>query len=190
MPIRLLQCLAALAAASLASAEVVDKGPAGFTVRIERRTAAPPAAAYKAFVEGLGAWWDSEHTYTGSAKNMSIEARPGGCFCEAFPAGGGIEHARVIYADPDKILRMQGALGPLQSSGVASVLTWSFEPAAAGTKITLTAATGGYLPGGFDTIAVLMDGVLTGQLARLAAYADTQTSEAPPRRNGGAVPPR
>ena len=169
-----LLCVAMLAAASPAAGDVVDKGPAGFTLRIERGTAAPPAAAYKALVEALGAWWDSEHTYTGSARNMSIEARPGGCFCEAFPAGGGIEHARVIYVDPGKILRMQGALGPLQSVGVASVLTWSFEPAAGGTKITLTAATGGYLPGGFDKIAVLMDGVLTGQLTRLAAYTDLQ----------------
>lgn len=162
-----------LAAASAVSAEVVDKGPAGFTVRIEQRTTAPPAAAYKAFVEGLATWWDSEHTYSGSAKNMSIDARPGGCFCEVFPAGGGIEHARVIYVEPGKILRMQGALGPLQSSGVASVLTWSFEAAAGGTTVTLTAATGGYLPGGFDKIAVLVDGVLTGQVKRLVAYADT-----------------
>jgi len=167
-----LLCVAMLAAVCPASAEVVDKGPAGFTVRVEQRTAAPPAVAYKAFVESLGAWWDSEHTYSGSATNMSIDARPGGCFCESFPAGGGIEHARVIYVEPGKILRMQGALGPLQSSGVASALTWSFEPAAGGTRVTLTAATGGYLPGGFDKVAALVDGVLTGQVKRLVAYAD------------------
>jgi uncharacterized protein YndB with AHSA1/START domain len=165
-----------IAAVSPGAADVVDKGPAGFTLRIEQRTAATPAAAYQAFVEGLALWWDGAHTYSGSSKNLSIEARPGGCFCEIFPAGGGVEHARVIYVEPGKLLRMQGALGPLQSSGVASVLTWTFEPVEGGAKITLTVATGGYLPGGFDKIAVLVDGVLKGQVARLAAYADKQVS--------------
>lgn len=169
---------AALVAGSPCAAEVVDKGPAGFTIKIEQRTAAAPAAAYKAFVEGLPSWWDGEHTYTGSAKNMSIDARPGGCFCETFPSGGGIEHARVIYVEPGKILRMQGALGPLQSAGLASVLTWAFDASDGGTKVTLTVATGGYLPGGFDKIAVLVDGVLRGQVSRLAAHA---ASAVPPR---------
>jgi len=168
--------LMAMGLASSASAEVVDKGPAGFTVRIEQRTSATPAAAYKAFVEGLASWWDSDHTFSGSAKNLSIDVRPGGCFCEALPAGGGVEHARVIYLEPGKLLRMQGALGPLQGSGVASALTWTFEPADGGSKVTLTVATGGYLPGGFDKIAVLVDGVLKGQVTRFVAYADKQAS--------------
>jgi len=164
------------ATASPGAAEVVDKGPAGFTLRIEQRTTATPAATYKAFVEGLAMWWDGAHTYSGSSKNLSIDARPGGCFCEAFPAGGGTEHARVIYVEPGKILRMQGALGPLQGSGVASVLTWAFDPAEGGAKVTLTVATGGYLPGGFDQLAPLVDGVLKGQVTRLAAYAATAAS--------------
>ena len=166
----------AIGLASTASAEVVDKGPAGFTVRIEQRTSATPASAYKAFAEGLASWWDNDHTFSGSAKNLSIDVRPGGCFCEALPAGGGVEHARVIYVEPGKLLRMQGALGPLQGSGVASALTWTFEPADGGSKVTLTVATGGYLPGGFDKIAVLVDGVLKGQVSRFVAYADTQAS--------------
>ena len=164
-----------------AAAEVVDKGPAGFTIRIEQRTTAAPAVAYTAMAEGLPSWWDGQHTYTGSSSNLSVDARPGGCFCEKFPAGGGIEHARVIYVEPGKILRMQGALGPLQGSGVASVLTWTFEPADAGTRITLVVATGGYLPGGFDKIAAIVDGVLAVQVTRLTAYADKQASISSPR---------
>ena len=169
-------CLGALATTSSSSAEVVDKGPAGFTIRIEQRTTASPAAAYRALVEGLPSWWDSAHTFSGSAKNLSIDAKPGGCFCETLPAGGGVEHARVIYVEPGKVMRMQGALGPLQSSGVANALTWAFEPAAGGTTVTLTAATGGYMPGGFDKIAVLVDGVLKAQVTRLVAYADRQAT--------------
>lgn len=173
--------VAVLGAASIAAAEVVDKGPSGFTLRIEQRTTASPAVAYKALIHELPVWWDREHTYSGSSANMSLEARPGGCFCERLPAGGGIEHARVIYVEPGKVLRMQGALGPLQSTGVASALTWTFEPADGGTKITLTVATGGYLPGGFDKIAVLVDGVLVGQVTRLVAWADSRTSAAKAR---------
>jgi hypothetical protein len=64
---------------------------------------------------------------------------------------------------------------------VASALTWAFEPAGTGTRITLTVTAGGYLPGGFDTVATLVDGVLTGQVTGLTAYADRQASSSKPR---------
>ena len=51
------------------------------------------------------------------AKNLSIDARPGGCFCEKLPNGGGVEHARVVYVAPREVLRLSGALGPLQGVG-------------------------------------------------------------------------
>src|SRR5436189_3620279 len=98
--------------------------PTGFLIKLEVSVNAPAAKVYDALVGQIGAWWNSQHTYSGDAKNLSIDARPGGCFCEKLPNGGGLEHARVIYVAPREVLRLSGALGPLQASGVAGTLTW------------------------------------------------------------------
>jgi hypothetical protein len=52
--------------------------------------------------------------------------------------GGGLEHMRVIYVAPGEVLRMSGALGPLQGSGVAGSLTWSLAATTAGTTVELS----------------------------------------------------
>ena len=50
---------------------------------------------------------------SGNSANLSLALTPGGCFCERFPKGGGIEHMRVTYVDPGKRVVLTGALGPL-----------------------------------------------------------------------------
>ncbi len=96
----------------------------GFVVRREASISAPPARIYETLVGQVGSWWSSDHTFAGDAGKLSIDDRPGGCFCETFPDGGGVEHPRVVYAKPGVALRMTGALGPLQASGLAGSLTW------------------------------------------------------------------
>ena len=68
--------------------------PNGFLVKFEVSVNAPAAKVYDALVGQIGSWWDPEHTYSDDAKNLSIDARPGGCFCEKLPNGGGVEHSR------------------------------------------------------------------------------------------------
>ena len=51
---------------------------------------------------------------------------------------------RVIYAQPAKTLRLNGALGPLQEFGVTGSMTWQIEPAGGGSRITLTYNVGGF----------------------------------------------
>ena len=111
----------------------------------------------------------------GDSKNLSLDATAGGCFCETLPDGGSVEHLRVVYVEPGKTLRLRGALGPLQSMAVAGAMTFSFEasgPSDDVTQITLTYTVGGYYPGGLDILAEAVDGVLRGQLERLAAYVE------------------
>ena len=86
-------------------AKVADSSPGGFTIKHTMEVEAPPAGAFQAFVEKIGAWWDPQHTYSGSSANLSIEARPNGCFCEKLRSNGGIAHMTVVYADPGRILR-------------------------------------------------------------------------------------
>ena len=145
----------------------------GFLVKFEVNVNAPPAKVYDALIGQIGSWWDSEHTYSGDAKNLSIDARPGGCFCEKLPNGGGIEHARVIYVAPREVLRLSGALGPLQASGVAGTLTWKLTSGTDNTRIQLSYSAGGFIDGGFEKIAPAVESVLRGQLDRLKQFAET-----------------
>ena len=145
----------------------------GFLVKFEVSVNAPAAKVYDALVGQIGSWWDSEHTYSGDAKNLSIDARPGGCFCEKLPNGGGVEHARVIYVAPREVLRLSGAFGPLQASGVAGTLTWKLTSGTDNTRLQLSYSVGGFIDGGFEKIAPAVEGVLRGQLDRLKQFAET-----------------
>ena len=147
--------------------------PDGFLVKFEVSVNAPAAKVYDALVGQIGSWWDPQHTYSGDAKNLSIDARPGGCFCEKLPNGGGIEHARVIYVAPREILRLSGALGPLQPSGVAGTLTWKLTSGTDNTRLELSYSVGGFIDGGFEKIAPAVESVLRVQLDRLKQFAET-----------------
>jgi len=160
-----------LSAASLQSAPQVT--PTGFLVKLEANINAPAAKVYEALVGQVGLWWDPEHTYSGDAKNLSIDARPGGCFCEKLPNGGGIEHARVIYVAPREVLRLSGALGPLQSSGVAGTLTWKLTSGSDNTRVQLSYSVGGFIDGGFEKIAPAVESVLNDQLNRFKVFVET-----------------
>ncbi|MGE0180486.1 MAG: ATPase [Sphingomonas sp.] len=162
--------IAALAAAAPAAAEVRSSSASGFVVETTATVPVPPADAYAALVR-VGRWWNSAHTYSGDAANMTIEPRAGGCFCEAVPAdGGSIEHGRVIHARPAQTLRVQGALGPLQAEAALGTLTWSLRATDSGTEITQTYVVGGHMRGGFEAVAPLVDQVLAEQLRRLTEH--------------------
>ena len=159
-------------AGSFARADVVDKSASGFTVRTTVTVAAAPQRVYQDLLT-VGVWWDKEHTYSGDAKNLTLLAQPGGCFCEKY-AGGAIEHGRVLYVSPNKLLRLSGAFGPLQELATTGTMTWTIEPAkqGSGSTLTMTYAAGGYAPGGLDKLADIVDTVLGQQVKLLKAYAE------------------
>ena len=162
-----------LAWAGPAAAEVTASSDAGFVSRNVAEVAASPDEVWQLMLQP-GRWWNGEHTYSGDARNLSIAAVPGGCFCESIPAtgtgglGGAIEHMRVVYVAPNALLRLNGGLGPLQSEAVTAVLTMSLEPAGAGTRITWDLVVGGYMRQPMATMAPLVDRVVGEQLTRLA----------------------
>jgi uncharacterized protein YndB with AHSA1/START domain len=147
--------------------------PTGFLVKLETDVHAPPAKVYEALVGQIGLWWNPEHTYSHDAKNLSIDARPGGCFCEKLPNGGGIEHLRVIYIAPPQVVRFSGALGPLQASGVAGSMTWKLSGGSDTTRFELSYSVGGFIPGGFEKIAPAVEAMLREQVDRLKMFAET-----------------
>jgi hypothetical protein len=154
-------------ASAPAAAEVKSVTPAGFETENKAVVAATPAKAW-AMLGQPGQWWNKEHTYSGDASNMTLRLRAGGCFCERVPAGGGtIEHARIVYAQPGVTLRLQGGLGPLQAEAAIGTLTWTLKAVPGGTEVTQTYVVGGYVRGGADRLAPLVDKVLAEQLAGL-----------------------
>lgn len=149
----------------------LGQSASGFVVRHEGLAKAGPAAVYRVLVDRVGEWWDSRHTYSGDAKRLSIDARPGGCFCEQLPQGGGVEHMRVIYAAPGTLLRMSGALGPLQGSAVIGTMTIALTGEGGGTRVTASYAVSGAIDGGFAPLEPAVARVVTEQIDRLIALA-------------------
>jgi uncharacterized protein YndB with AHSA1/START domain len=161
-----------LGLASPAAAAVVDAQPGGFEVREQAQIAAPPARVYAA-IGRIGQWWLSGHTYSGDAKNLSLDLKPGGCFCEVLKDDGGVRHMGVILVQPDKTVRLEGALGPLATTGGAGHLSFALSPRDTGTNVVLTYDFGGYAKGGMDKWAAPVDGVLGAQLDSLKRYVET-----------------
>ena len=166
--------------AGLTAPVAAQSPPIGFVVHHEAHIDAATARVYDALVEEIGEWWNPEHTFSGDARNLSLDARPGGCLCEKLPGGGGVEHLRVVYVDPRRVLRLSGALGPLQGSALVGTLTWTLAEADGGTRLELIYAVGGFLEGGFEGIAPAVKSVLAGQMSRLKRYVETGKPEAPP----------
>lgn len=164
---------AVLLTAGVARAEVASVGASGFDVRHEAEIAAPPATVYRVLTQQVGLWWHPDHTHSNDSRNLSMAARPGGCLCEKLPNGGGAEHMRVVVAMPGRLLRLDGALGPLQESGLTGSMTWSLVRAGSATKVELSYSVGGHMRGGFEKIAPAVDAVVGEQLKRFETFVET-----------------
>lgn len=162
--------------AASACAEVVSASEGGFEVLEKASIAAAPKDVY-ARVVNIGTWWNSAHTYSGDAANMSLDLRPGGCFCEKLKDGGGVQHLVVVNFVPDKVLRLAGGLGPLQGLGVAGSMTILLAPTATGTDLTLRYRVGGYSAEGLKQLSAPVDQVLGEQVARLKRVTETGKAE-------------
>ena len=164
---------AALIVAGAAHAAVVDATPNGFQVKESAEIAAPAAKVWAALGQ-VGAWWDGAHSWSKDARNLTLDLKAGGCWCEAnLPGGGGAHHMTVLLVVPGKTAVFDGALGPLMMSGVTGRLVWQLAEQDGKTTLTQTYFVGGYFPGGLDKLAGPVDGVLTEQLGRLKAYVET-----------------
>jgi len=172
--------LLAVCTAPATRAEVADAEANGFTIRHTVTIAADRQSVYKAAVANIGNWWSSDHTVSGDAANLYLIAAIPGCFCERLGDGSGLVHLSVSFVNPGVLLRLTGGLGPLGLMGVAGNMTWEFDDADNGTIVTLQYAVGGYMPGGLDTVAEAVDGVLVEQMTRLASYVETGSPVAEP----------
>jgi uncharacterized protein YndB with AHSA1/START domain len=159
-------------AAGRASAEITDATPGGFAVSESAHIAASSDKVYAALIAPQR-WWSGKHTFSGNAANLTFDAKAGGCWCEAMPDGGSVEHMTIVFVSPGKILRLRGAMGPFQDMATTTVITWSLKPSGDGTDITLTSSTGGYVKGGLQSLAPVVDRVFGEQITGLKTYVET-----------------
>ena len=174
------QFIAALGAvliASTANAAVMNAGPGGFTIEHELVINAGRARVWQAAINEVGQWWHDDHTISGDAGRMSIDARPLGCFCEDLPGNNGVVHLMVTSVSGNVMLRMTGGLGPLGLMGVNGNMTWEFFDAGDDTRVKFTYAVGGYRPGGLDGVAVPVDYVIGEALGLLKAHVENSNMD-------------
>lgn len=174
--------LAAAFAAALptaALAEVLQSSTSGATLEHHYAIAATPQQAWRALVHPE-LWWPSDHTWSGSATNLRLEAQAGGCFCENWGEASA-EHGRVVMSRPGELLRIRGALGPLQALAVSAVLTITLEPApGGGTNATVTYRISGDPSHDLDKFAPAVDQVIGLQFGNFARHAaSTPAASAP-----------
>ena len=164
--------------ATPAAAEVVQTSADHFVTRDSATVKAAPKAAWLALITPAD-WWDDTHTWSGKAANMSLMPQGGGCFCERLPEkdstasvglAGSAQHMTVLMAEPMKVLRMRGGLGPLQSEPVDGVLTITMQPdkASGGTKMVMEYVVAGHMRFDVAKISKAVDEVMSLQLGRLA----------------------
>lgn len=171
----LFSCLSAMPA----HAELVQQSESGFVVRHTVEVARTPMEAWETLI-APSRWWAKEHSWSGDPANFYLDAQASGCFCEQLPPpkgapegtrGGSVEHMRVIYSEPGRVLRMSGALGPLQGEAVHGTLTVTLKPVDGGTRILFEYVVGGYMRFPVAEIAPQVDKVISMQLGRLAMAA-------------------
>ena len=179
---------AVLAISAPAAAEVKNATETGFNVVHFAAVSAEPDIIWKRLIAPK-TYWSKTHSWSGSSDGFYIDAQAGGCFCELFQekgadgktiTTGSVEHMRVIFAQPGKVLRMQGALGPLQSEAVLGTLTVAMEPSkdGKGTKLSFSYVVGGHMRYKVADIAPAVDKVLGEQFKSLIAPFASTTTEA------------
>ncbi len=183
---------AIVALPSTAFAEIKAQGDNGFNVVHIATVEAQPDVIWKRLITPKD-YWSSAHSWSGSVDGFTLDPRAGGCFCELIQDKdakgkpktiGSVEHMRVIFAQPGKVLRMQGALGPLQSEAILGTLTVAINPVkdGTGTTVSFSYVAGGYMRYKISEIAPAVDKVIGEQFARLIKpYTAIETSVGKPK---------
>lgn len=163
--------------ASPVAAEVTNTAENGFTVRHQTVINGSSEDVWKAII-APSRYWNGDHSWSGDADNFYLVPQAGGCFCELIrttsednikSSDGSVQHMRVIFASNNKMLRMSGALGPLQGEALTGTLTMQLQTEGERTAVRFTYKVGGYMEFPIDQIAPAVDGVIGEQLTRLSA---------------------
>jgi uncharacterized protein YndB with AHSA1/START domain len=157
----------AAAAATPALADIVSTSDSHYVLRHEGTTALSPEATWQRLVAPQS-WWHPDHTYSGDAENLELDAQAGGLWREEWP-GGSVAHGQVLSVIPGKTLRLEAPFGPLQGVGAYTIWTITLEAVDGGTLVV------------FDESSI---GPPSADMAELAKAVDFVKAEAMRRLTG------
>lgn len=164
-------CLVALLALSLsvsAHAEIVSSSDTHFVLRHEGQSTRSVDEMWQRLTEPA-TWWHPDHTFSGDAKNLSLEPHAGGLWSEKWE-GGSVAHGRVLTVQAGKLLRMDAPFGPLQQLGAYTVWTITLSAAdTGGTVVVFDEVSSAPPDTKMDEIAQAVDFVKTEAMSRLIA---------------------
>ena len=169
MSVRLLVLSTAIGfgAPAFGAAEVITAAPDHFTLKLEAQSELSPSEVWARLIEP-SEWWQSDHTYSGDADNLSLDPHAGGHWREDWH-GGSVWHGTVLQAQPETRLVLSAPFGPLQGLAVTSVWTISLAPnESGGTLITFDHITNGTSVSDLDTMAPAVDFVKQQAIESLA----------------------
>jgi hypothetical protein len=171
--------LAGFACAGVAQAEVKQAAADGFLLAYSAPVSATPAKAWVDLAQ-VQHWWSDEHTWSGKAANLSLQPTAGGCFCERWPQGSA-EHGHVVMALPERLLRLDASLGPLQEFALKGMLSFWIKAGeeGKGAVFDVEYRVNGAAASGLDQLAPQVDSVLGAQIGRLQRYVDTGHPDLP-----------
>lgn len=155
-------------AATPAAAEVIERSADHFVLRYETGLETTPEDIYGAVGE-VGQWWDSAHTYSGDAHNLTLPLEVGACFCEKLADGTMFEHGRVTAADPETGVLLDAPLGPLKGKTTRADLSISWSGANRGWTLVMTYVVRGP---GVGAWADGVDSVMQVQYSRLLHFVE------------------
>lgn len=154
--------------ATPAAAEVVSRSEDAFTLKFSARTEYGPGRIAGSLA-GLPHWWDPAHTYTGDAANLSLDLRPGGCWCEKLADGTDFDHGRTVSTTIGEI-RFHAPFGPLRGTATRADLTVAWTLVDRAMEPTWTFVVEGP---GVGAMAGAVDGVMEGGFRRWIHWLET-----------------
>lgn len=163
-------CMMLLAvAAAPATAEILAASPEHYELRHEATSSLSPQEMWERLIRPEG-WWASEHTWSGDAANLTLDAQAGGLWREDWDAGS-VAHGTVLAVRDGAQLRLDAPFGPLQGMAVQVVWTISLEEqeGTGGTRIIFEEIANGSASSQLDQIAPAVDSVKSEAMQRLTA---------------------
>lgn len=131
---------------------------------------AAPATVFAALTEDIGNWWGAPHLMSGEdARDIVLDARPGGLFLEVTGEGEGAVCCTVERVVRNRLLTLSGRMGMRRA--VAGTIRFELEPLGEGTRLSLEHRAVGQLTA--ETEKSFTEGWADLLGARLKAYAET-----------------
>ena len=149
-----------------ATAEIVSAAPDHYKLRHEATSSLAPDKLWERLIQPE-TWWADAHTYSGSARHLSLQDFAGGYWREDWDQNGVI-HGTVLTVLDGEMLRLDAPFGPLQGMGVTVVWTITLEATDdGGTKVVFDEVANGSSESALDQIAPAVDFVKQEAITRL-----------------------